>query len=138
MVYRIMTDQQSVSECRISHPSDVVPHLAPYINERQEHFLTITVNGAHEVIKIHVTSIGLLNRTIVHPREVFYAAITDNAAAIILAHNHPSGNLTPSVEDREVTNRLRQAGGILGIPVLDHVIISTNGHYSFLEHGGIP
>lgn len=73
--------------------------------------------------------------TLVHPREVFYEAIRDNATSVIIAHNHPSGHTDPSLEDREVTRRLSEAGGILGIRILDHVIFSPKGYYSFLEHG---
>ena len=77
-----------------------------YADRKQEHFLCVTINGANEVITTHVVSIGLANKSQVHPREVFADAITDRASAIILAHNHPSGPLTPSKEDIEVTKRL--------------------------------
>ncbi len=75
------------------------------------------------------------NKTIVHPREAFADPITDRACAILVAHNHPSGNLDPSEEDMDITTRLRQSGDILGIPVLDHLIFSENGYYSFVEKG---
>ena len=78
---------------------------------------------------------GILNRTIVHPREVFAEPITKRAAAIIVAHNHPSGNVDPSPEDREITNRLKAAGETLGIPLLDHIIFGVKGYFSFVEQG---
>jgi DNA repair protein RadC len=87
------------------------------------------------VIRANLISIGLVNRTVVHPREVFYPAIIQNACAIIISHNHPSGRLDPSMEDRDITDRLRQAAEVLGIALLDHVIISKDGYYSFVEHG---
>ena len=93
------------------------------------------MNGSHEIIKVRTISKGLVNRTLVHPREVYRMAIKDNAAAIILTHNHPSGNPAPSIEDIEITNRMISAGKIIGIEVLDHVVIAKKGYYSFLEEG---
>ena len=123
----------------ITTPSDA---LAPILKELEtikfkeiECFICITLNGSHKVINSYVVSQGLVNRTLVHPREVFRPAISDNATAVIIAHNHPSGNLEPSLEDREVTKRMRQAGDLIGIKVLDHLIVapSLNGYFSFLE-----
>ena len=122
-------------EIKIQSPADTYLALKKYRNKQKEHFLVLTLKGAHEVIAVRLVSIGLVNRTIVHPREVFWWAIKDNACVIILAHNHPSGNVDPSPEDREITKRLQQAGEILGIEVLDHLIIAKSGYYSFLEHG---
>lgn len=120
---------------KISKPADIVPLIAHYNDRIQEHFFTISLNGAHEVIAVRVVSVGLVNRTIVHPREVFADPLTDRAAALIVAHNHPSGNVEPSQEDLEITTRLRNAGEMLGIQVLDHIVFSSAGYYSFLEHG---
>jgi DNA repair protein RadC len=78
---------------------------------------------------------GLVNRTIVHPREVYADPLTDRASSIIVAHNHPSGNVDPSPEDRDITKRLKEAGEILGIPILDHLVFSSESFYSFLENG---
>jgi DNA repair protein RadC len=97
--------------------------------------ICISVNGANEVITSRVVSVGLVNKTQVHPREVFADPITDRASAIIVAHNHPVGGLTPSKEDIEVTRRLKAAGETLGIRLLDHVIFNQKGYYSFLENG---
>ena len=122
---------------KISKPADIVPIVAHYNDRIQEHFFSISLNGAHEVIAVRVVSVGLVNRTIVHPREVFADPLTDRAAAIIVAHNHPSGNVEPSEEDIEITKRLRSAGNVLGIKVLDHIIFSCEGYHSFLENGEI-
>ncbi len=118
---------------QISTPADIYPLVRHYATRMQEHFLSLALNGAHEVLAITVCSIGLVNRTIVHPREVFGEAIRQRATAIIVAHNHPSGNLEPSPEDRDVTRRLRQAGELLGIKVLDHLIFCEEGYLSLLE-----
>jgi len=120
---------------QIRVPSDAVSVLKLFAGKRQEHFVVLTLNGTHWTIRRHVVTIGLANRTMVHPREVFWPAIQDNAVAIIVAHNHPSGQIDPSNEDREVTRRLVAAGEIMGIPVLDHVIIGRDRYYSFLESG---
>ena len=122
---------------RISSPSDIYPVIKHYANRRQETFLSASLNGAHEVIKIRVVSIGLVNRTLVHPREFFADPLSDRAAAVICAHNHPSGNTEPSPDDREVTEILKKAGKILGIELLDHLIFSDTEFYSFLEKGEI-
>jgi DNA repair protein RadC len=107
--------------------------LKPYARKRQEHFLALTLSTAHRVIKRHVITIGLLNKTSVHPREVFYKAIVDNAAAIIVAHNHPSGVKMPSMDDNELTERLNMSSEIMGIQLVDHLIITERGYYSYRE-----
>lgn len=118
---------------RIAFPTDVLPLLHNYADRKQEHFICVSLNGAHEVITTRVVSVGLVNRTQVHPREVFADPITDRAAAVIVAHNHPSGELNPSPEDRQVTRQLKAAGELLGIGLLDHIIFNHKGYYSFLE-----
>ncbi|GAB1484808.1 DNA repair protein RadC [Treponema sp.] len=120
---------------RITAPSDVYPLLRHFADRRQEHFVCISLNGAHEVLAIRQVTIGLVNRTIIHPREVYADPIVDRASAIIVAHNHPSGRLSPSAEDEEITNRLRSTGDLLGISLLDHLIITESGYYSFLQTG---
>ena len=122
---------------QISFPSDAVQAFQTYARRRQEHFVVLTLNGAHFTIRRHVVTVGIANRTIVHPREVFWPAIKDNAVAIIVAHNHPSGQVEPSEEDRQVTVRLKEAGKVMGIPVLDHLIIGRDRYYSFLENGAL-
>jgi DNA repair protein RadC len=119
---------------KIRSAADVLPLIQHYADRRQEHFLCLSLNGAHEVIQARVVTIGLVDQSHVHPREVFADPIADRASAVILAHNHPSGQLTPSLEDRDVTHRLKVAGEVLGIRVLDHVIFTTKGFYSLAEH----
>jgi DNA repair protein RadC len=122
------------SRIKIRLPGDILPIVDRFIDRQQECFLTISLNGAHEVMRTRIVTIGLVNRTMVHPREVFADLVTDRAAAVILAHNHPSGCVEPSDEDRDVTERLVAAGRTLGIPVLDHVVFGHGGYHSFLEH----
>ncbi len=98
-----------------------------------EVFLAVLLDVKHRVRHSVRVSVGILNGSLIHPREVFATAVAERAAAIILVHNHPSGDPSPSPEDREVTRRLRSAGGIVGIPVLDHVIIGSCSFYSFRE-----
>lgn len=119
----------------IKSPSDVVPFLKTFSMEKKEHFICVSLNGGHEIIQIRVISIGTINKTIVHPREIFCEALKENAAGIIVCHNHPSGNVEPSKEDVETTEKLIQASDIIGIPILDHIIIDKNSYFSFLEHG---
>jgi len=120
---------------RITMPKDAYPLLIHFADLRQEHFIVISLNGGHEVNAVREITKGLINKTVVHPREVFADPITDRACAVIVAHNHPSGNLEPSEEDLDITKRLRQSGDILGIPVLDHLVFSETGYFSFVEHG---
>jgi len=120
---------------KISFPPDVLPLITNYADRKQEHFICVSINGANEVIAARVVTIGLVNKSQVHPREVFADAITDRASAVIVAHNHPSGKLEPSVEDIELTKQLQEAGKTLGIQLLDHIIFNQKGHFSFLERG---
>lgn len=122
---------------KISFPADVLPLIRHYADRKQEHFICVSINGAKEVIKSRVVSVGLVNKTQVHPREVFADPITDWASAIIVAHNHPAGSLTPSNKDIEITKQLKSAGETLGIRLLDHIIFNHKGYYSFLEHSGL-
>ena len=121
---------------RVHSATDVYPLVRHYSDRKQEHFICLSLNGAHEVLAIRVVSIGILNKTIVHPREVFGDPISDRAAAIVVCHNHPSGQLEPSEEDIAITRRLSEAGELLGINLLDHLILSPRGgYYSFVESG---
>lgn len=121
----------------VSYPTDILPSIRHYVTRPQEYFIAVLLNGAHEIIKTDIVSIGILNRTLIHPREVFSDALKERAASVILAHNHPSGNLEPSPEDLEVTRRLVEVGELIGIKVLDHIIFSQKDYYSFLEHSKI-
>ncbi|RXE56861.1 hypothetical protein ABH15_01520 [Methanoculleus taiwanensis] len=120
---------------RIGSPADVLPLVADLAEKRQEHFICVTLNGAGEVISRRTVTVGLLNQSLVHPREVFADAITDRAASVILVHNHPSGSLEPSQQDIGITRQLAEAGSILGIRVLDHLIVSRKGYASLKELG---
>lgn len=119
----------------LREPGDLFPLICHYAQRQQESFLVASLNGAMELIGVRVTSVGILDRTLVHPREIFCQAIVERASSIILAHNHPSGNLTPSHEDIEITKRLCQAGLLLGIKVVDHLVFSLDSYFSFLEKG---
>jgi len=121
---------------KISFPPDVLPLIQHYADRKQEHFICISLNGAKEVIAVRTVSVGLVDKTHVHPREVFADPITDRASAIIVAHNHPAGGLTPSKRDIEITKKLKSAGDTLGIKLLDHIIFSHKGYCSFLENNG--
>ena len=114
----------------IDSPEKAAEQFADIRDKKQEYFVCLTLDGANRLIAKRVISIGTLTASLVHPREVFAEAITDRAASIIVAHNHPSGNLEPSIADKEVTERLRQAGEILGIEVLDHLILGGEGFRS--------
>jgi len=120
---------------KIETPADLLPHVRHYADRKQEHFLCASINGANEILNIRVVSIGLVDRTPVHPREVFAEALSDRASAIIVAHNHPAGGLEPSTADVEVTKQLKAAGVIMGIALLDHIIFNRTGYLSFLEAG---
>ena len=122
----------------IREPKDVLPYVQHIADKRQEYFLCLTLNGAHEVIQTRVVTVGLLDSSPVHPREVFAGAIADRAAAVILVHNHPSGNLEPSPEDLAITRQLVEAGKILGIEVLDHIIVARTGFLSLKQEGMLP
>lgn len=122
---------------KISSPVDVLPLISHFADRKQEHFICLSLNGANEVITSRVVSVGLVNKTQVHPREVFADPITDRAASIIVAHNHPAGTLTPSKEDIEITMQLKSAGKTLGIKLLDHIIFNHKGFFSFQENGDL-
>jgi len=120
---------------RIKHPSDIFTLVRHYADRKQERFISLSLNGAHEVLAVRIVTIGLLNKTIVHPREVFADIIQDRAAAFCVAHNHPSGMLECSSEDDEITERLKSAAGILGLHFVDHIIFSQVSWWSFRENG---
>lgn len=122
---------------RVSSPSDIFMKIRHFANSRHELFIVISLNGNNEIMKIRTVSQGTVNRTIVHPRDVFRGAVKDLAIGIVAAHNHPSGNLTPSEEDFKVTERLKSAGKLMGIELLDHIIFTESDFFSFLEQGGI-
>jgi len=123
----------------IRSAADVHRHFYPQLRDApRERFLVLLLDGRHRVIRPVVASEGTLTASLVHPREVFAPALKEPAAAVVLVHNHPSGDPTPSREDREVTARLIAAGELLGIPVLDHVVVAEQGFVSLREEGQLP
>lgn len=123
----------------IGGPIDVERHFAPRLGRRErESFHVLCLDGRHRLVREEEVSVGTLTASLVHPREVFRGAIRASAAAIVLVHNHPSGDPSPSAEDRSVTERLAEAGRVLGIEVLDHVVVARGGHFSFREAGALP
>jgi len=120
---------------KIACARDVLPLVADIAGKQQEYFVCISLNGANEVIEKRVVTIGLLDKSPVHPREVFADVIADRGAAVIFAHNHPSGELQPSEADLRMHDQLTEAGKILGLRVLDHVIMTRKGYFSFQEAG---
>jgi len=127
----------SAEAVKISQPKDVLPMLSDIMNKQQEYFVCISLNGANEIIEKRIVTVGLVDKTQVHPREVFADVIGDRAASVIIAHNHPSGELRPSENDLKVHKQLTEAGKILGIKVLDHLIVTRKGYCSLQEEGFI-
>jgi DNA repair protein RadC len=115
---------------KIKDASDVCVEFSELKNKKQEHFAVVYLDGGNNIIESRVVSIGTLNQSLVHPREVFAPAIELRSASIIVCHNHPSGTLEPSTADLQITKRLKEAGKLLGIELLDHVIITQEGYYS--------
>lgn len=116
----------------ISDSDTALEQLADIRNKKQEYLVCLTLDGANRLIAKRVITIGTLTSSLVHPREVFADAITDRAASIIVAHNHPSGRLVASPEDKEVTKRLVSVGEMVGIDVIDHIIVAPTGSISIL------
>jgi len=119
---------------RLSSSRDVADHFTPRLfNLPREVFIAVLLNARNEVLREITVAVGCLTGSLVHPREVFQPAVRESAAAIILVHNHPSGDPTPSPEDVQLTERLVEAGRILGIRVLDHVVVALGGYASLME-----
>lgn len=116
---------------QLSSPEAAASYLYPFIVEfDREHVLALCLNTKNQLIRIYEVSVGGLDASLVHPREVFKTAIICSAAAILLAHNHPSGDVKPSEADRSLTKKLEEASEVLGIPILDHIIISKTGAWA--------
>lgn len=103
-------------------------------NKKQEYFICLSLDGAQRLIARRIVTIGLLDVSLAHPREVFAGPLKDRAASVMIAHNHPSGVVAPSKEDIKTTQQLIAAGILLGIPLRDHIIVSIGGHYSFKDN----
>lgn len=140
-IYKLkMIKEESVEygNATVKSPTDIIrlAHDVMGLHEAaEENFVIVCLNTKNKISGVHTVSIGSLNASIVHPREVFKAAMLNNSSGILLVHNHPSGDPEPSREDIETTNRLVNAGNILGIKVLDHVIIGDNRYKSLKEEG---
>ena len=141
-IYKIALVREAVlTVCQppqLCSSAQAVSVIRTYLAETdREHLLVLTVDTRNRLIGINTVSVGSLNSSLGHPREIFKAAILQNAAAIILAHNHPSGDPTPSSEDRALTERIKQAAELLGIRLLDHIVVGdgTERFFSFLDEG---
>ena len=136
-VYLVRKDTVTAMNRALCSPEDAVRIVQDYLKGAdREHFVGLYLDSANHLIGIHTISVGILNSSLVHPREVFKLAYMMNAASIIVSHNHPSGNAEPSSEDITMTKQLVDAGKILGVPIHDHIIITEqNGYVSFAELG---
>lgn len=117
----------------IRQPENLIPYLSAERIADQEHFVVFSLDASNKVIKKNVVTVGLANQSQVHPRETFRAALKDNAVTIMVAHNHPSGSLEASVNDLLATRRLAEAGRVLGVPLVDHIIVTAAGFISLRE-----
>ena len=132
---RRIASAKPIEKIHFSCPQDVADFLMPRLRyAAKEQFVVVLLNSKNKVIGTEVVSEGSLSSSIVHPREVYGPAILHHAAAIMVAHNHPSGDPKPSTEDKEATRLLSRSGKVLGIPMIDHVIIGDGNYYSFLEN----
>lgn len=135
MAKRLNSDRLASGE-RFTSPEQIYNHYHYFFRDRRkEYFLILLLDGKNRILREVQISEGSLNQSIVHPREVFSPAVRDSAAAIILVHNHPSGDPTPSREDAEITRRLKEAGELMGVRVLDHIIIGDGSFMSFVAKG---
>ncbi|MBQ9538922.1 MAG: DNA repair protein RadC [Treponema sp.] len=119
----------------VNRPSEIIPYVKHYAMECREHFVCVSLNGAHEIMAIRVVSIGSTSRALIHPREVLADPVAEHASALICCHNHPFGSCQPSISDSETTRVLKESSELLGISFLDHIIISRDDYFSCMEHG---
>lgn len=124
-----------LDNAHLSSAAQVAELFAFLTRETKEHFLALHLNSKNRLLCLEMVSVGSLSAAVVHPREVYKSALLSSAAAVIFLHNHPSGDPAPSREDQELTKRLQQAGEILGIRVLDHLILGGEGFFSFADRG---
>jgi len=128
--------EKSLSKIKIKFSKDIVDYFIPYLRDmKKEIFKLVLLDGKNKIIKDVTLSEGTLTKSIVHPREVIKEAVTESAAALVLIHNHPSGDPHPSSDDIEITNRIISACELVGIRVLDHIIIGDNNYFSFFNEG---
>lgn len=139
-VYEKLTVKEYIGDylgtgTRFTAPSQVFETFSFLMRETKEMFLTLHLDGKNRIICLDLVSIGSLNQSIVHPREVFKSALLSSTASLILVHQHPTGDPAPSQEDIAITRRLKEAGEILGIKILDHIIVGDGEYLSFVERG---
>jgi len=132
LVKRFYEDEKT-NEGIIKNSQDVLSHTYDLRDKKKEHLVCLYLNARNSLLKKEIISVGLLDKALLHPREIFYPATELNAASIILVHNHPSGDSSPSEKDNQIVEKIVQAGEIMGIPVIDFIIVSQNNHYSFYE-----
>jgi len=131
------------TKCKCNSPKVIPPIIRELlkaeneIDQDKEHFWSVGLTTNNNIKYIELVSLGILNASIVHPREVYRLAVMKAVAGVIVVHNHPSGNAKPSPEDRKVTKQLVKAGEILSIPIIDHIIIAEDEYYSFVENGNL-
>jgi len=135
MKYDILSVRSTREPYKVTRPADVYAALKRYATSKVEKFFAISLDGQHAILHINMVAIGTTNRCMAVPRDIFHAAIKDRATALVIGHVHPSGNNTPSEEDRAVSNRIREVGDIVGVPVLDSLVFSRTGYFSFVESG---
>jgi len=128
-------EKRMTSDDRFNRSSQVYEHFRMRLGgASQEHFFVILMDNKHRIIKEQLVSLGTINKSLVHSREVFAPAIEHRAAAVVLVHNHPSQDCQPSNQDKEITKRLSEVGELVGIKVLDHVIVCRDSYYSFVDN----
>ena len=137
LIKRINTSQENIENIKLTSAKTVYEYYKNYINPNQECFYCLYLDSAKKVLKEKKLFMGTINHSIVHPRDVFKEAYIQNATAFICVHNHPNGDVTPSKDDLITTERLKQIGIMMGIKLVDHVIVSENSYYSFLENNKI-
>lgn len=131
---RILSQSKWFSDQKVTSPQDIADIFIPLLrDDNKERFIVVCLNSSNKIIKHETISIGNLNSSVVHPREIFKVAIDNSSASIILIHNHPSGNPEPSNEDISITKKIVESGKILDIPVFDHLIIAGETYTSFIE-----
>ena len=135
----IVRDAENPNADRISitRPADALPLLKEIANSDREHFVCLHLDARNRVAAMETVSIGSLNASLVHPREIFKGAILSNAASLLLGHNHPSGDPTPSREDIELTRRLTQAAEIMGMEIVDHIIVCPDGRFLSMKESNL-
>lgn len=135
---RIRFENNSLNNIQITNSKIVFEYFNNlFCNKKQEYFYCIYLDNRKKVLEVKLLFIGTINQSLVHPREIFKEALLLSASSIICIHNHPSGNIIPSKDDLDLTNRLIQVGLLMGIRVIDHIIVGNNQYYSFMENGDI-